>query len=51
VVSTSGDVTGSSLGLRQFLKVLLSLPRQIPGQRLELGHDRFLPHRSQFIIH
>jgi hypothetical protein len=51
VVVTSGDVIGSSLGLRQFLKVLFSLLRQILGQLLELGHDHLLLHRSQLIIH
>jgi hypothetical protein len=31
--------------------VFLSLPRQMLGQYLKLGHDQFHPHVIQFIVH
>jgi hypothetical protein len=42
---------GNRLSWLRVLVVFLSLSRQIPGQYLKLGQDRFLPHHFQFIVH
>jgi hypothetical protein len=42
---------GDQLFWLRFLVVFLSPSRQMPGYYLKLGHDRFLPHPFQFIVH
>jgi hypothetical protein len=42
---------GDRLSWLRVLVLFLSLSRQIPGQYLKLGQDRFLPHHFQFIVH